>query len=813
MTAMIPVPRLSVHIKRLVSAGHKVGVVRQTETRALKAASDTSNAPFARALSEVYTATTWIDELGTGGAPEQVLAAVVEHGDTIGFAAVDVATTAVTFDNFSDGPMRSGLETRLAHLAPAELLVSAVGPATTRALRAYASSANVRSESVSGCDGAGAVTSLAGFFEGASGDALAYVLTLPTLVQCALAYLVQYLRDFGLTSAFSERSNYRSFHDRTSMMLGARTIRDLELFANTTDQREHGSLCWLLDRCRTPMGKRMLRRWIRRPLVSVAQLQERQRAVSVARDGTQRILQQAVDLLFRLPDLERGLARIVYGRSSPSELVTVLLTLYRVTHEIEPAADASLYGTGSATLDMALAALSVPRDAMHGAVNAIRITEARRNNMAELYSDPGRYPDIAAAKQVLAEDEAAFGAHLAEIREALNRPTLQYSSVSGVDHLVEMRLGDARKAPADWIRVSSTKAVVRFHTPTLVQLTKQRDRHREELSATAKTAFRHFCAQVASNFEAMKNVVDALATIDAIASLGAVAKQPGYSRPTVDAASARIALRGFRHPMSEALMTGTYVPNDIELGENSTPAVLLTGANMGGKSSAVRAVALIVVLAHIGSYVPCTSAEMSCHDSIATRMGAHDDVLGGKSTFFVEAEETAHILRSATQRTLVVLDEFGRGTSTFDGTALAYAVLQSLLERGPEAPRLLFITHYTALGDLATHFPRAVRNMHMATLESATGADDLSVVFLHELRDGLATHSLGTHVAALVGMPRRVVTEALRIADTMRKRDCEASKRRRAARYARMLRHAFLPHCNHALDWVKLEAEALENTM
>ena len=161
----------------------------------------------------------------------------------------------------------------------------------------------------------------------------------------------------------------------------------------------------------------------------------------------------------------------------------------------------------------------------------------------------------------------------------------------------------------------------------------------------------------------MKNVVDALATIDAIASLGAVAKQPGYSRPTVDAGTGRIALRGFRHPMSEALMTGTYVPNDIELGENSTPAVLLTGANMGGKSSAVRAVALIVVLAHIGSYVPCTSAEMSCHDSIATRMGAHDDVLGGKSTFFVEAEETAHILRSATQRTLVVLDEFGRGTS------------------------------------------------------------------------------------------------------------------------------------------------------
>ncbi|WFD33482.1 Mismatch repair protein msh3 [Malassezia cuniculi] len=737
--AMIPVPRLSVHIKRLVGAGHKVGVVRQTETRAIKAVSDNANAPFIRELCEVYTAATWVDELDVAdaSATEQVLVALVEHGNSFGLVAIDVATAAITYDSFTDGHLRT----------------------------------------------------------------------------CALAYIINYLNELGLADAFATRTNYRPFADRTSMLLSSNTIRDLELLQNATDKRVHGSLLWLLDQCSTPMGRRVLRRWIRRPLLDLPTLHRRQDAVSIMRNPNRPALLKAIKLLCRLPDLERGLARLVYGRITSTELATVLLSLYRISHEIERVESPSQYGTGSAMIDEALAALSVPREAISAALNAINIEEARHGNLKDMFRDPNRYPEIAAAKQVLAEDEVAFAAELEQIRKTLKRPNLNYFSVSGIDHLVEMRLSDARKAPADWVRVNSTKISVRFHTPTVISLTKQRDVHLEELNAAGKRAYGDFCRHVADNSHAIKQVIDALGLLDVLSSLGKVARQPGYTCPTVDMGPSRIVLDGFRHPMSEALITGTYVPNKIELGGPNTPAVLLTGANMGGKSSTVRAIALVVVLAHIGSFVPCDAAEMSCHDSIATRMGAYDNMFRGKSTFLVEAEETAQILRTCTSRTLVILDEFGRGTSTLDGTALAYAVLQSLLERGTiHCPHLLFITHYTTLGTLSSRFPNVVRNMHMATLESGDGdVENLNVVFLHELRDGLAAQSLGIHVAALVGMPRNVIEKAIKISKEQREHDEEMAKRRKAARYARMLQAVYLSPGIDALVFVSSEASDLRS--
>lgn len=803
LAAMIPVPRLGVHIRRLVDAKHKVGIVRQTESRALKAASETASAPFARELREVYTAATWIDALGVDGAPEQVLAAIVVDGHAVGVAAIDVATAAITYD----AAPAAELETRLAHLAPREVL----GHTGLPAVRAYDRRTACRLEDMDCPDAPGAGAALAAFFEAGpagAGSALALIHTLPPLTQRALAVLIGHLTAFGLTSAFHTPANYRSFADRTSMTLSANTLHDLELLTNATDGREHGSLFWVLDHCHTPMGRRLLRRWTRRPLIDVTHLHARQGAVALIRAGSSPALQRALALRTNLPDLERGLARIVYGRAAPSELATVLLTLFRVTHELEPVAEPRLFGTGSTLLDDALAALSGPREVACALVDAIRITEARRNNKTDLYTDPERYATIAAAKHVLVEDELMFATHLAELRAQLGRPYLQYTSVSGVDHLIEFRAKDALKAPADWIRINNTKAAVRFHTPTIQALTKQRDRHLEELEAAACDAFKHFCGVVAAEYDALRRVVDALALLDALASLADVAAQPGYTRPVIDNGPSRIALTGFRHPMSEALSTDAYVPNDITLGADSTPAVLLTGANMGGKSSTVRAVALVVILAHIGSSVPCDRAEMSCHDCIATRMGAHDDILRGKSTFFVEAEETAHILRTASERSLVILDEFGRGTSTFDGTALAYAALQNLLERGPNTPHLLFITHYTALGALAAHFPHGIRNMHMATHE-----EGLEIVFLHRLEMGLAAHSLGIHVAASVGMPNEIVERAIGVAESLRRAHDATARRRRIVRYARLLHALYTSQDQPAttLEHVRAEAFSLKN--
>ncbi|WFC93672.1 Mismatch repair protein msh3 [Malassezia brasiliensis] len=791
--AMIPVPRLAVHVKRLVAAGYKVGVCRQTETRALKAATENANKPFTRALTALYTASTWIDDIGAVQSPEELGGeqVLVSFAETpigaarmrIGVVAVDIATASVTYDVFVDDAMRS------------VQLVLARGTSvqTERVLRAYAAQLPgerpARIEEVEAVDVSAAAAALADAAAAWDAQVLPLLMSLDTHVQCAAAQLVRYLSAYGLTWAFAEAGNYAAFQDRTCMLLSGNTLRNLELMHNATDGQVYGSLLWHLDHCRTPMGKRLLRQWLRRPLLDAARIAHRADAVNVLRERRLAVLHQAVAMLTRLPDLARGLARIAYGLVEPTELATVLLSLHRITREFS-FRDAGEVHSGSEQLDATLAALSTARESVATHLAAIRISEARKNAKTELFADAARYPAIAAWKQQLSDDEVQMAAHLDELRVVLRRPKLQYTSVSGLENLIEVRASEASKTPADWVRVNSTKAVVRFHTPTVLRLARLREQHREQLAEAGRVAWRDFVQCVARDYGAMRRVVRAVAELDALTSLADVASLPGYTRPTLTDEDA-VVLRGFRHPVLEALRPLPYVPNDVSLGGASPRAVLLTGANMGGKSSTVRALALVLILAQIGSFVPCTEARMPCHDAILTRMGAHDHLARGKSTFLVEAEETAHLLRTATPRSLLLLDEFGRGTSTFDGAALAYAVLHTLL--APEArPKVLFITHYAALGALADELPGRIANLHMATRLDTHG-DHTEVVFLHTLRAGLAPASLGVYVAGLAGLPAPLVEAAVAHARACRAaHDATAYAARMQCRWFQCLVHKLL---------------------
>lgn len=610
---------------------------------------------------------------------------------------------------------------------------------------------------------------------------LRLLLSLPLPVQCAVAQLAAYLTPYALTDALRTPENYRSFTDRTSMLLSSHTLYNLELMRNATDGEVRGSLFWHVDHCRTPMGKRLLRQWLRRPLLDADQIAARASAVDTLRERRLPSLHQAAALLIRLPDLARGLARIAYQLVEPTELVTVLLSLHRVTREF-PFTHADEVQSGSPLLDTTLAALSTARGHVATHLDAIHVAEARKNAKTELFVDPDRYPAITRWKAVLEEDETKLEEHLHEVRAVLGRPKLAYFSVAGIENLIEVRTADASKTPADWVRVNSTKVAVRFHTPTVLRLAKLREQHREQLAAEGRAAFADFVQGVARDYAPMYRVVCALAELDALHSLAEVASLPGYTRPTIvtDAGDDELLLHQFRHPVVEAIQEQTYVPNDLGLGGEHPRAVLLTGANMGGKSSTARAIALIVVLAQMGSFVPCASARIPCHDAIATRMGAQDDLVRGKSTFMVEAEETAQMLRIATPRSLLLLDEFGRGTSTFDGAALAHAVLTSMLVQGDQSPKVLFITHYTSLGTLVDEFPGRIAALHMAT-HVDTHAADPRLVFLHALRKGIAPDSLGVHVARLAELPRALVQAAQQQSHALRTAHAAAGRRRRAA--------------------------------
>lgn len=785
---MVPVPRWEFHVKRLISHGYKVGVCRQTETRALKATTENANKPFERQLTAVYTSSTWLDDVSAPDcSAEQIVCALVESTKgTLALAAIDVASSMIFYDAWTDDRTRDALHMRLSHLAPREIVLPSKGISDTTRHHVHTyvhgSPDHVRIEEQD------TIRFLDTFLHD---ETLAWAMSeLPHIIQNALALLCTHLDTYNMSSVFQRKENYESLASHSFMMLNGTTIEHLELLRNATDHNVKGSLAWLLDKCMSNMGSRLLREWIRRPLIDASAIGARADAVGVLRERRAPVLHKAIALLTKIPDLTRGLSRILHVLVSPNELASILLALHRITQELDEPIN-----TGNALLDATLRDFSSARHEVSTFLKAIHIPEARRNAKDKLYTNAFRYPSIQHWHNVLAADEQALKEHLEEVRRVLKRPSLQYLSVSGVDHLVEVPVNSLRQVPADWARISATKRAVRFHTPTIVQLQKQREQHRESLASVASEAFRDFVAEVSQAYPALRRVVQAVATFDALTSLAHVASRPGYVRPQVHHDGHRLQLTQFRHPVTE-LYVDTYVPNDARLGGNGEPrGMVFTGSNMGGKSSTVRAMALIVIMAQMGSFVPCEAADISCRDAIYTRMGARDDILRGESTFMVEVRETAHILQAASPRTLVLLDEFGRGTSTFDGVALAYAVLSAMIERGPEMPLLLFITHYVPLTRLADTHPHQLVNVHMSiNIMDVEGKSH--VVFLHQLKRGAASSSFGVHVAALAGIPEPITQLAHEKARQLENTHKHAE---RISMYASILK-ALYQHNTHALE-------------
>lgn len=281
----------------------------------------------------------------------------------------------------------------------------------------------------------------------------------------------------------------------------------------------------------------------------------------------------------------------------------------------------------------------------------------------------------------------------------------------------------------------------------------ERDQHKESLAAACDDAFKAFLARISEFYQQLRDTVQSLALLDCLLSLATVAAQPDYCKPKFVDEPVLSIVNG-RHPMIERLMTDAYVPNSISLSSNSLRALLVTGPNMGGKSSYVRQNALIAIMAQIGSFVPAESAELGLLDAVFTRMGAFDNLLAGESTFMVELSETSDILKAATPRSLVILDELGRGTSTQDGVAIAYAVLEHMVRT--VRSMTLFVTHYPILGAVADQWHGEVGCVHMKFEKEDDGGEE-NITFLYQVENGLAYRSYGLNVARLAGLPESTI--------------------------------------------------------
>ncbi|KAH7073017.1 DNA mismatch repair protein MSH3 [Paraphoma chrysanthemicola] len=793
-SASFPVHRLQVHVKRLVKANHKVGVVRQLETAALKAAGNNRNTPFVRKLTNLYTKGTYVDDVegletpssgsGVGAQATGYLLCITETNAKgwgtdekvqVGLVAVQPATGDIIYDDFEDGFMRSEIETRLLHIAPAEfLIVGDLSKATDKLIQHLsASKTNVfgdrsRVERVEKPKtmAAQAYSHISNFYAGKmkssqesgsdqQGAVLDKVHQLSEHVTICLSAMITYLSDYGLEHVFDLTKYFQPFSARSYMLLNGNTLSSLEIYQNQTDYTTKGSLFWTMDRTKTRFGQRLLRKWVGRPLIDKERLEERIAAVEELKEGENTIPVDKVKFLLGKikTDLEKVLIRIYYKKCSRPELLAALQSLQDIASQYLSAKAPEQSGFASTLLSEAVSNVPKIYEDVNAFLERINAKAAKDDDKYGFFREEFEAEDINDLKLSIASVEHDLDTHRKEAATKLGKTKVDYVTVAGIEYLIEVKRKspEEKKVPASWQQVSATKAILRFHTPEVKRMLQERDQYKESLAAACDAAFKGLLDDISAKYQELRDCVHSIATLDALLSLATLASQPGYVKPTfID--TTELDIVGGRHPMVEQLLLDTYVPNDLHLSHASTRALLVTGPNMGGKSSYVRSAALIAIMGQIGSYVPATEARLGMLDAVFTRMGAFDNMLKGESTFMVELNETSDILKSATPRSLIILDELGRGTSTFDGVAIAEAVLDYVIRDLKSLT--LFITHYQHLARLQDRFDGELKNVHMSFEERDGGKE---VVFLYEVAEGTSHRSYGLNVARLARVPEKVI--------------------------------------------------------
>uniref|UniRef100_A0A8C0JI70 DNA mismatch repair protein MSH3 n=1 Tax=Canis lupus dingo TaxID=286419 RepID=A0A8C0JI70_CANLU len=771
MTASIPTHRLFVHVRRLVAKGYKVGVVKQTETAALKAVGDNKSSLFSRKLTLDDAIN--VDEVMTDTSTSFLLC-ICENEENvkdkkkgnifIGIVGVQPVTGEVVFDSFQDSASRSELETRILCLQPVEMLLPSRLSEQTETLVHRATAASVRDDRirVERMDNvyfeySHAFQAVTEFYAKDAVDIQASqsfsgIINLEKPVICSLAAVIRYLKEFNLEKVLSKPKNFKQFSGEMEFMtINGTTLRNLEILQNQTDMKTKGSLLWVLDHTKTSFGRRKLKKWVVQPLLKLREINARLDAVSEVLHSESSVFGQIENHLRKLPDIERGLCSIYHKKVSVREIKSIKTDNMEIPGWLSCLAPALAQGMILESWDR------VPHQA-----SCVEI-----GDKTELFKDLTDFPLIKKRKDEIQEVTDKIQMHLQEIRKILKNPSLQYVTVSGQEFMIEIKNSAVSCIPTDWVKVGSTKAVSRFHSPFIVENYRHLNQLREQLVLDCSAEWLDFLENFSAHYHSLCKAVHHLATVDCIFSLAKVAKQGDYCRPSLQE-ERKIVIKNGRHPVIDVLLgeQDQYVPNSTNLSGDSERVMIITGPNMGGKSSYIKQVALITIMAQIGSYVPAEEATIGIVDGIFTRMGAADNIYKGQSTFMEELMDTAEIIRQATSQSLVILDELGRGTSTHDGIAIAYATLEHFIRDVKSLT--LFVTHYPPVCELEKSYLQEVGNYHMGFLvnedenKEDPGMKYLPdfVTFLYQITRGIAARSYGLNVAKLADVPGEILKKA-----------------------------------------------------
>ncbi|MCB9886235.1 MAG: DNA mismatch repair protein MutS [Planctomycetes bacterium] len=729
--AGVPVRALDGYLRRLVQAGHKVAICEQMEDP------KQAKGVVERAVVRVVTPGTLTEDNLLDGRRTNHLCAVALGKDRAGIAWVELSTGRFRVHECA----RQGLVDELAHVEPAELLLpEGLSSEHNEWLEAVRTPTTYRSVYDFGKEQA--TRTLQQFF--AVGTLAGFGIAEMPLAIGAAGALIAYLGETQLCALPHLRA-IEVWHDGDHMRLDRATRQSLELVETMRDT-EGTPLLSILDRTETPMGARLLRSWLLAPLVELGAITRRQDAVGeLHAEPALRALVRTQ--LAEVLDLERLTSRAAFGRANARDLVGLRQSLQRL-----PAVRERLR-TCSAPLLLQLADALDPLPELCERIATTLVDEPPATVKEGGLVREGWHAELDELRTLARDSTEWLARYQQQLGERTGIPTLKVGFNKVFGYYIEItHTHRGVELPPEFVRKQTTKNAERYVTDELRTFESKILKAEENSKNLEYELFLALREEVAAHVDRLQATAAAVAELDACAALAEVAVDRNYCRPVVDD-SLLLRIEDGRHPVIEAThAAASFVANDTDLDPPDRRLVLLTGPNMAGKSTWIRQNALLVIMAQIGSFVPATKAHIGLCDRVFTRVGAADDISRGASTFMVEMTETANILNNASERSLVILDEVGRGTSTYDGLSLAWAIAEDLHER--LRCRALFATHYHQLVDLAGP-GKGIVNCRVAVREWGD-----EIVFLHRIEQGGTDRSYGLHVARLAGIPKAVIDRA-----------------------------------------------------
>ncbi|MEQ1921559.1 MAG: DNA mismatch repair protein MutS [Pyrinomonadaceae bacterium] len=748
------------YIARLVRKGYRVAICEQTET-------PTKGTKLVkREVVRVITPGTAIDPQLVEAKDTVYLASICGSGDTFGAAFLETSSGSFATTEISGGDAWNKIFDEIESRSPRELLYPR---SLEKLVESSFGGGNVSAglfteREQSQQTNAITLTPLddASFDESASTALLMKQMEVANLAGFGLDGHAEAIGAAGACLKYAQDTQRATaghiteisfFEPSDAMILDAVTLRNLEIFDSRGDKNKN-TLFGVIDETATGMGSRLLKQWVQRPSLKRNEIQTRLAAVTELSDL---ILREKLRFLMKeVSDLERLVGRLNLGTATPRDL-----TALKRTMDQTPLLNQTLTDASSLLLQVLsenIFELPETRDLIGRAIAdepPINVTDGgviRAGFDAELDEIRGI---STSAKQIIAafEEEEKTRTGIANLK-------IRFNNVFG--YYIEISKGQVSRVPDDYERRQTLANAERFTTPQLKEWEQKVLGAEERIAQIEAVLFAQVKANVCEETRKLQSTARAIATLDALCALAETASRRNYVCPVLHDGD-EIEIKNGRHPVVEAALGNAFIPNDTLMNNSTDRLLILTGANMGGKSTILRQVALIQILAQIGSFVPATSAKLPILDRIWTRVGASDDLASGRSTFMVEMTETASILHNASPKSLILLDEIGRGTSTFDGLSIAWAVAEFLHNSPEHSAKTLFATHYHELTELAENL-RGARNYQLTATER-----DGDVVFLHKMQPGKASKSYGIAVAKLAGLPVSVIERAKSVLEKLEK--------------------------------------------